>query len=133
MFNKEERACPRAELTWPVSAQVDAGQIEGETKNISTQGAYVCCPKPLRLNETFDMVINAPEKSMHIRAEVVWSNIYGPDDKVTPRGMGVRFVSISEEDRRLIAQELAQYKLGKVACDFMDTLETQIIEDLSSD
>lgn len=133
MFNKEQRICPRAELKWPVSALFEGGVIKGETRDISTDGAYVCCTKPLRLNEVFDMIINLPEKSMNIRAEVVWSNIYGPNDKINPRGMGVRFIQISESDRRLIAQELAQYNLGKVACDFMDTLETEIFEDSATD
>jgi hypothetical protein len=133
MFKKEERVCPRAELTWPVAAQVDGGLIKGETKNISTQGAYVCCGKPLKLNEVYDMVISAPEKPMNVKAEVVWSNIYGPNDKINPRGMGVRFVHISEDDQKLIAQELGQHNLGKVACDFMDTLEIQLIEDLAND
>ena len=132
MFDEEQRAYPRAELKWPVSALFKGGVIEGETKDISTAGAYVCCTKPLKLNEIFDMVINSPEKSLNIRAEVVWSNIYGPDDKINPRGMGVRFVFISEEDRRLIAQKLAQYNLGKVACDFMDTLDIELIEDSST-
>jgi hypothetical protein len=60
------------------------------------------------------------------RAEVVWSNIYGYDDEVMPRGMGVRFVSISAEGRRLIAHEASQYDIGKAACDFLDTLESEI-------
>ena len=129
MLKKEKRVRPRAEISWPVSAQIGAISMRGETKNISTQGAYVCCHKPLRLKKIFDMVIDAPEKTIHIKAEVVWTNMHGPDDKTNPNGMGVRFIDISEEDRRLIAQELDQCKLGKAECDFTDTVETQIMED----
>ncbi len=129
MFKKEKRVCPRAELSWPVSAKVGAGSMKGETKNISTQGAYVCCHKPLKLNKIFDMLIDTPDKTINIKAEVVWSNRYGPEDKTNPRGMGVRFIEISEEDRRLIAQKLDQCRSVKAECDFMDTVETQIVED----
>ena len=128
MRKKEERTCPREELNWPISAQVDGGIIHGETKEITPGGALIRCRKPPKLNEVFDMVIDAPDKSLNVTAEVVWSNIYGYDDEVTPRGMGVRFVKISEADRRLIAHESSQYDIGKTACEFLDTLETEIGE-----
>ena len=102
MLEQEKRIYPRGELTWPISAQVGGSVIEGVTKNMGISGAYVCCARPLRLNEVFDMVINTPDKPLNIKAEVVWSNIHGPDDEINPRGMGVRFIEISDEDRRLI-------------------------------
>jgi hypothetical protein len=46
--------------------------------------------------------------------------------------MGVRFVEISEEDRRLIADVVNEHDLVKIAADYLDTLETEIIEDLST-
>ena len=45
---------------------------------------------------------------MKVKAEVVWSNIYGPDDEINPRGMGVRFLNISSDDRKFIAKEILQ-------------------------
>lgn len=126
MIRKQARICPRAELKWPVSAQISGGLMHGETKDISPAGAFIRCRKPLKLHEVFDMVINAPEKPLNVKAEVIWSNIYGYDDEITPRGMGVRFVKISDEDQKLIAQELNQYDVGKVACEFLDTLETDL-------
>ena len=44
--------------------------------------------------------------------------------------MGVRFLGISEEDQKLIAQELSEYTLVKEACDFLVTLEIDLAEDL---
>jgi len=51
------------------------------------------------------MAINIPNSKHPIRAkaEVVWSNRWGPDDEISPRGMGVRFVRISSEARKFIA------------------------------
>jgi len=126
MFKRQNNICPRPELKWSVSAQVGGGIMHGETKDISLQGAFIRCRNPLNLNEVFDMVVDVPEKSLNVRAEVVWSNIHGPDDKITPRGMGVRFVKISNEDRRIIAQKLDHYAVGQEACDYLDTLEFEL-------
>jgi hypothetical protein len=126
MFKRHNSICPRPELKWPVSAQVGGGILHGETKDISPQGAFIRCRKPLNLNEVFDMVVDVPEKSLNVKAEVVWSNIHGPDDTITPRGMGVRFVQISQEDRRIIARKLDSYEVGKEACDYLDTLELEL-------
>jgi len=133
MLEQENRIYPRGELTWPISAQAGGSVIEGVTKNIGVSGAYVCCARPLRLNEVFDMVINAPVKSLNIKAEVVWSNIYGPDDKINPRGMGVRFIEISDEDRRLITHEVTDNNLVQEASEYLNTLELETIADLDNE
>ena len=133
MLEQEKRIYPRGELTWPISAQAGGSVIEGVTKNIGVSGAYVCCARPLRLNEVFDIVINTPDKPLNIKAEVVWSNIYGPDDKINPRGMGVRFIEISDEDRRLITHEVTDNNLVREASEYLDTLELETIADLNNE
>ena len=45
--------------------------------------------------------------------------------------MGVRFVKISKEDRRIIARKLDHYEVGKEACDYLDTLEIELKEKLA--
>ena len=122
MAKEENRVYPRARLKWAVSVKVDGKVIEGVTKDISTSGAYVCCAKPLRLNVVLDMVIKAPDKSLSVKAEVVWSNIYGPDDNINPRGMGVLFLEISGEDRKVIAKAVTNH---------LKTLNTTV-EDIKS-
>ena len=112
----------RANLRWHVNAVTPKGTLEGVTKDISTRGAYVCCARPLRLNEVFHMSINAPEKSLHVKAEVVWSNKYGPDDEINPRGMGVRFLKISSQDRKFIAREVKQNGAGTSELEKLETI-----------
>jgi len=112
----------RANLRWHVNAVTPKGTLEGVTKDISTRGAYVCCARPLRLNEVFHMSINAPEKSLHVKAEVVWSNKYGPDDEINPRGMGVRFLKISSQDRKFIAREVKQNGGGASELEKLETI-----------
>jgi hypothetical protein len=66
-----------------------------------------------------------------VKAEVVWSNIYGPDDNINPRGMGVRFLEISGEDRKVIAKAVMEHlKASKEDIDpkHLQTLQTLIIE-----
>ena len=109
MVEQENRVYPRGRFKWAVSAKVDDRVIEGVTKDISVSGAYVCCANPLRLNVVFDMLIKAPDKSLSAKAEVVWSNIYGPDHSINPRGIGIRFLAISEEDRKIIAKAVMKH------------------------
>jgi hypothetical protein len=124
MLGKSSIKYPKAPVKWYVSAQTGSREIDGVTKEISTRQAYICCSDPLRLKEVFDLVIASPERDIPIKAEVVWSNKYGYNDHITPRGMGVRFVEISEEDRRLIAEVVNEHDVVKIAADYLDTLET---------
>ena len=130
MLGKPGTKYPKAPVKWYVSAQVGGKEIDGVTKELSTRQAYICCSEPLRLKEVFDLVIASPERDLPIKAEVIWSNKYGYDDEITPRGMGICFVEISEEDRRLIAEVVNDHDVVKIAAEYLDTLETEIIEDL---
>jgi len=108
-----DRGGPRVKVKWPVTVKTEKGSMEGVTLDLGTDGAFVSCAKPLRLNDVFDMVITAPEQAIEVTAEVIWSNIYGPDDDITPRGMGVRFLRISGKDRRAIAKAALEHLRSK--------------------
>ena len=81
------------------------------THDLSPNGIYIRCAKPLKLHQVFDIVIEVPNsvRSINASVEVVWSNIYGPDDNINPRGMGVRFITISGEDRKVIAKAVLEH------------------------
>jgi len=68
------------------------------------------------------MSINAHEKSLHVKAEVVWSNRYGPNDEINPRGMGVRFLKISSQDRKFIAKEVKQSGSDNLELEKLETI-----------
>lgn len=131
----ERRAFPRAGIKWPVLVKTNQGSTKGVTLNVTPNGVFIRCQRPLRLNEVVEISIHIPnsERVMAVKTEVVWSNIYGPDDEITPRGMGVRFINIGSEDRKFIAQaSLKHLKAAKVEPKLLDTLNTLII-DLSED
>jgi len=130
-MTQERRVYPRANIKWPVKVETDKGTMDGVTSNVTPNGVFIHCQKPLRLNVVFEMVINIPnsEHSITAKAEVVWTNRWGPDDEITPRGMGVRFVEISSEARKLIARAARNYlKSKEVAPELLQTLETLVIE-----
>ena len=76
------------------------GNIRVQLKNVSHSGAFVVCPEPMAINDKVRMVVDAPNMDpFPLQGEVVWSNIHVPEDKVVHRGMGIRFVENTEEDR----------------------------------
>lgn len=94
MIGADRRIYPRAEVRWPVSAMTAEGSLQGETMNLSMMGAFICCSRPLGLDETVALTINIPDSdhSLTVRAQVVWSNACVSGDDKGPNGMGVRFI-----------------------------------------
>jgi Tfp pilus assembly protein PilZ len=130
-MTQERRVYPRAKIKWPVIVKTDAGTMNGVTSDVTPNGVFIHCQKPLRLNVVFEMAIDIPnsEHSIIAKAEVVWSNIWGPDDEISPRGMGVRFVKIASESRKFIARAaMNNLKSNEVAPELLQTLQTLIIE-----
>ena len=101
---------PKAKIKWPVLIQNGEHSTEGVTLNLNPNGAYISCAKPLSLNQVCHVTISVPDSDNPIKAsaEVVFSNKYGPDDDISPRGMVVRFLNISGRDRKVIAKEVLQ-------------------------
>lgn len=99
----ETKSASRAQVKWLVTMNTDAGSADGVITNINNNGAFIRCHKPLRLTETCKLTIESSERQIEdVLAEVVWTNIYGPDDDLTPRGMGVRFTSLPEAEQKFL-------------------------------
>ena len=102
---EEKRDSERNEVAWPVTMECTEGLFTGETKNISMSGAFICCEKIPPLQQKFRVIFNPPDRPVIIaQAEVVWSNSNVPADQVVNRGMGIRFLEISPEDREFISK-----------------------------
>ena len=94
----ETNSPSRAKVRWPVTMDTEEGSADGVVLNINKNGAFIRCHKPLRLTETCKLSIDSPDQPIQdVTAEVVWTNMYGPDDDFTPRGMGVRFTEMAEQ------------------------------------
>ena len=108
---QDKRNHPRAEVAWAVALKTADGDLEAALKDISLGGAFVICPDPLPLNHKFQINIELEDRNtLSLNAEVVWTNINVPDDKIVNRGMGIRFIDNPAEIRgdlnALIAAEL---------------------------
>ncbi|MEE9612722.1 MAG: PilZ domain-containing protein [Desulfatiglandales bacterium] len=100
---EERRQQPRAELKWRVTMETPQGPVKAETKNVSLEGAFIRCENPMATSEVFPLSIEVPDhEPVDVTGEVVWSNGGVPADKVVTRGMGIRFIGISAEDRHLV-------------------------------
>jgi uncharacterized protein (TIGR02266 family) len=105
---EEKRQYSRVDITYPVKMRTSQGTIEAETKNISLGGAFICCRQPLSLGENFGLTIEAPDhQPLTVNAEVVWSNINVPDDRIVNRGMGIRFLQIKKDDGRFLNEVIS--------------------------
>jgi hypothetical protein len=106
-LGEEMRIHPRADINWPVSLETSDGTIVAELRNISLGGAFICCQKPLPMGQVFCMSMLGPDNTpMTATAVVVWSNANLPNEKVIYRGMGVRFINMSERHIELMRQIL---------------------------
>jgi hypothetical protein len=130
-MKEENRRIPKANVRWPVIVERPEGDIEGVITRVTPKGGFVHCAKPPKLNEVFDMTIDAPDNRFMVKAEVIWSNIYGRDDEISPRGMGIRFLKIRSADRLFIARVLADQGVKKVAKEYLKTLDGTV-EDIKS-
>jgi len=100
---EERRQHPRMDVNWSVSMETSKGTMAAELKNVSIGGAFICCKNPLPLGEVFHLTMMGPGKEPVIAtAEVVWSNASVPEEKIINRGIGIRFIKMSEKHIRLV-------------------------------
>ena len=104
----ERRGYSRVDIVFPVKMDTSHGPVKVEIRNITLGGAFICCPEPLPLGESFALTIDLPDHDpLNLMAEVVWSNINVPDEKIVNRGMGIRFIRITETERKLLTTVLS--------------------------
>ena len=83
----------------------------GTSMHFSERGVLVECQEPLPLNSKLKVVLQFPgfKNTIELQGEVVWTNIYGPNDALSPRGMGVKFVAVERDTERLLAEMSGKY------------------------
>jgi hypothetical protein len=102
---EEKRKEPRTDIHWPVSIETPEGAIDGEARNISLSGAFICCKTPFPLKKIIRLTLIVPgNEPIPATAQVVWSNVNVPDKNVVHRGMGVRFINPSKRQIEIIRQ-----------------------------
>jgi len=107
---EEKRQHTRVGTVLPVSMENSQGIIRAKTRDVSLGGAFIVCRDPLALKEQFRLTIDFPDqKPLIFNSEVVWSNCNVPDDKIVTRGMGIRFIQVTEKERESLATTISAY------------------------
>ncbi len=101
---KAEKQQPeRIQLKCPALIDKSKGVMKVGIKELTTNGAFVTCPNPFPIGEAFSLKILLDDRDPQIfNAEVVWNNQNVLDEEIVARGMKVRFLQLSEEDRQII-------------------------------
>ena len=111
MLDPEEIVLPhRAEPKWPATLETPAGKTEEVCIVSVTQGsAFMTGTTPLAIGEKFQLTIHLPAKPpLQLKAEVIWSNMHLPAEKVVNRGMGIRFIEAGKDAVCLINETISQ-------------------------
>ena len=98
-------AVERLTLKCPALIERSQGFTKVGIKEISINGAFVTCPRPLPVGETFQIkIIFKKDKSLALQADVLWHNDNVPQDQIISRGMKVRFLRLSDDERQFIEE-----------------------------
>lgn len=82
--------------------------IKAYSENVSSNGIFVKTPKPLEVGEHFFLKLNlksSPEP-IEISCKVSWRRTETDDSERHPKGMGIKFVRISEDDQKKLTAEI---------------------------
>jgi hypothetical protein len=99
----EKRRNPRDRVNWPVRIQTEAGTLERVAYNIGSDGSFISGFFSLEPQEVVGMIIRSPGSPIKVKARVVWSRSQVHPEENMPRGVGVKFIEISDQDREFIS------------------------------
>jgi hypothetical protein len=98
----------RAQLKCPGLIEKAAGVMKVGIKELTTSGAFITCPHPFPVGESFAINIRLNQSTTHrFQAEVVWNNQNVINEEIVVRGMKVRFLKLSEQERKMIQETIA--------------------------
>ncbi len=93
----------RVQLECPALIDKSKGVMKVGIKELTTNGAFVTCPNPFPIGESFPIRILLNDRTpQRFDAEVIWNNQNVLEEEIVTRGMKVRFLQLSESDRKMI-------------------------------
>ncbi|NLI80672.1 MAG: hypothetical protein GX443_03150 [Deltaproteobacteria bacterium] len=94
-----------------VTYYIEQQAFQGTSTHFNERGILVNCPQPAPLNTKVRLALQFPglKNIIELQGEVVWTNIHGPAETLSPRGMGVRFSNIDRDMERLLAELASQF------------------------
>ncbi len=98
----------RVQLKRPALIEKPAGVMKVGIKELTTSGAFITCPQPLPVGASFTIKILLHHRQAHrFHAEVIWNNQNVIEEEIVVRGMKVRFLQLTETERKMIDDIIA--------------------------
>ena len=100
----ETRDPERLKLICPAFVENSQGVLKVSLRELTHTGAFLTCPNPRPIGQTFQVrfLIDGREP-LSLDAEVLWNNQNVSADTVINRGMRVRFLQLSPDDRKALS------------------------------
>ena len=78
----------------------------GVADDLTTGGVFIRTPNPMELGEQFVLKLHLSDGGGPIEAacKVIWTNKYGKESQYLRRGMGVKFLNLSEEVQKRVEE-----------------------------
>jgi hypothetical protein len=93
----------RIQLKCPALIDKSKGVMKVGIKELTANGAFVTCPNPFPVGESFPIRILLDDHDPQtFTAEVGWNTQNVIEEEIVTRGMKVRFLKLSASDRRAI-------------------------------
>ena len=100
----ESQAPERRKIICPALVEEPRGILKASLQELTLSGAFLTCPNPRPIGQVFQLRIQmGPRESLQFKADVLWNNINVSADKIIHRGMRVRFLQLSPEDRKALS------------------------------
>jgi hypothetical protein len=99
-------------LPCEVTFEVDEKVFRGTSMHFNEKGMLVLCKHPPSLNARGKIALRFPgfRHAIEMSGEVVWTNMYGPGDSFSPKGMAIKFINIEKDQERLLTGLAEQYE-----------------------
>jgi hypothetical protein len=99
----EIRQPERIQLGCPALIDRSEGVMKVGIKELTTSGAFITCPNPFPIGKSFAIKLLLTNRNPQtFNAEVIWNNQNVLEEEIVTRGMKVRFLQLSEQDRKII-------------------------------
>jgi type IV pilus assembly protein PilZ len=102
----ERRSTERVEVLWSVDCETEDTFLYAAITNISAMGIFVRTNEPLAVGTSVTLRFAPPHASepFVLGGEVAWVNRVRPRSDNPNPGMGIRFVSLTSDDRERIVE-----------------------------
>ncbi len=103
-LESENEEPERLKLICPAFIEKSQGVLKVSLRELTPSGAFLTCPNPRPMGQTFQVrLLIANQPPLTFDAEVLWNNQNVSADTVINRGMKVRFLQLSPDDRKALS------------------------------